>query len=105
MDKKWEPRKLIPADPEKVARIRQLAAEGKVECAPTDEVDLYDATIERFLKVFGHTEYLITDESSLGDFDPTAEEVAHAEEEFGITLNPDDTLVAIAKRISGKEEP
>jgi hypothetical protein len=49
--------------------IKPNQRQRKIVLAPTDGVDQFEATAREFMKtIFGLTEYLITDESELGDF-------------------------------------
>lgn len=75
----------------------------RCESAPTDQVRAYQREINRILRVLGHPEAFVTDESTLADFPIRDEDdgptLIELQAEFGLHLRPEYRLVDIARRL------
>ena len=83
---------------------------AKIEMASTDDVSKYQKEIRVILKILGHPEALVSDESSIWDFLShfgSKEENKEYNQEMlekiscrlALDIKPDDLLIDIAKRI------
>ena len=92
--------------PEKQEQIRKAALEGRIECAPQDKVSALEPWVDEVLEILGHSEALVTDESSVWDFFPFMDEDKEVEEEFeefksklGFDVSIEDLIVDVASRL------
>jgi hypothetical protein len=66
------------------------------------EVEIYQQEIQELLDLIGHSEALVTDLSSLWDFNLKPSNYDQIEEHFGITVEKNAYLVSIASQIREK---
>jgi hypothetical protein len=86
-------------DCRRMASIRQVAVDGRIELASTVLVDTLESYVEQVLEALGHPEALMTDLSTIGDFGLEDEERAAASAKLGGTLSDDDYIYEIARRL------
>jgi hypothetical protein len=86
-------------DCSRTARIRQAAADGRIELASTVLVDTLESYVEVVLSALGHPEALVTDLSTIGDFGLDDDERSAASAKLGLMLLDDDYVYEIARRI------
>lgn len=84
------------------ARIRQAAADGRIEVASTVLVDTLESHVEQVLEALGHPEALVTDLSTIGDFGLEDEERAASSAALGVPLTDDDYIYEIARLLRDK---
>jgi hypothetical protein len=88
----------------RTAQIRQAAADGRIELAPTVLVDALEAHVDLVLRALGHPEALGTDLSTVGDFGPDDNEIVAASAKLRVTLSSDDRIVEVAQRLRDKRK-
>lgn len=90
--------------------LKKLKSVKKIELASTSGIDKYEKEISVILKILGHPESLVTDESIVWDFlshfgDKKENEkynkkmVSKISGRLGIEIKPNDLLINIAKKI------
>ena len=84
-------------DCSRTARIRQAAADGRIELASTVLVDTLESYVEVVLNALGHPEALVTDLSTIGDFGLEDEERSAASDRLGVALSEEDSVYEIAR--------
>jgi hypothetical protein len=84
-------------DCSRTANIRQAAADGRIELAPTVLVDTLEPHVELVLNALDHPEALVTDLSTIGDFGLDDDERSAASDRLGVALSDDDYLHEIAR--------
>ena len=84
-------------DCSRTARIRQAAADGRIELASTVLVDRLESYVEVVLSALGHPEALVTDLSTIGDFGLEDEERSAASDRLGVALSEEDSVYEIAR--------
>jgi hypothetical protein len=82
-----------------MTRIRQAAADGRIELAPTVLVDALESYVELVLNALGHSEALVTDLSRIGDLGLDDDERSAASVQLGLILSDDDYIYEIARRL------
>ena len=83
-------------DCRRTARLRQAAADGRIELAPTALVDMLESYVELVLNALGHSEVLVTDLSTIGDVGLDDDERSAASDRIGIALSDDDSIYEVA---------
>jgi len=91
-------------DCSKVATIRQVAADGRIELASTVLVETLESYIEGILTAFGHPEALVTDLSTIGDFGLEDDERSAASSRLGVTLSDADYIYEVAQRLRAQAQ-
>jgi hypothetical protein len=91
--------KRLPADDPRVLRIKQAAREGRFELAPQDRVATMPTEVQRVLDALGFPEALVTDLSSVQDFDPTGHRLNAAAEALGFDVGPEALIVDVALKL------
>ncbi len=86
-------------DCSRTARIRQAAADGRIELASTALVDTLESYVEAVLNALGHPEALVTDLSTIGDFGLEDDERSAASANLGLMLSDADYVYEIARRL------
>ena len=84
-------------DCSRTARIRQAAADGRIELASTVLVDRLESYVEVVLSALGHPEALVTDLSRIGDFGLDDDERSAASAKLGLMLSDADHVCEIAR--------
>ena len=86
-------------DCSRMARIRQAAADGRIELASQVLVDALESYVELVLNALGHPETLVTDLSMIGDFGLDDDDRFAASDKLGIALSDDDYIYEVARRL------
>lgn len=89
-------------DCKRTAHIRQ-AADGRIELASTVLVDALESYVELVLNALGHSEALVTDLSTIGDFGLDDDECSAASDRLGVVLSDDDYVYEIARGLRDQE--
>ena len=89
------------------ARIRRAIRHRRFTLASQTRIQRIDERlVARFMKrIFGLDEYLVTDESKLSDFAPTALSIAQIKRRYGLNARRGAYLVDVLERISRAREP
>jgi|GEM_PF-1237014 len=86
-------------DCSRTASIRQAAADGRIELAPTVLVDTLEPYVELVLNALDHPEALVTDLSTIGDFGLDVDERSAASVTLGEALSDADYIYEVAQRL------
>jgi hypothetical protein len=86
-------------DCSRTARIRQAAADGRIELASTVLVDTFESYVEVVLSALGHPEALVTDLSTIGDFGLDDDDRSAASAKLGVALSDADYIYEVARRL------
>jgi hypothetical protein len=89
-------------DCRRTVRIRQAAADGRIELASTVLVDTLESYVELVLNALHHPEALVTDLSTIRDFGLDDDERSAASVKLGVALSDDDYIYEVAQRLHGK---
>lgn len=88
---------------ERIARMRRLAAQGKVEPASQTGVEAYEAEVDLILNAIGHPEALVTDLSMFGDFGERGEPAIEAVfQRLGLEVDKRTLIVEAAARLRAR---
>lgn len=89
-------------DCRRTARIRQAAADGRIELASTVVVDALESYVELVLNALGHPKALVRDLSTIGDFGLDDDERSAASAMLEVTLSDTDYINEVARRVRDK---
>ena len=76
----------------------------KIRMAPWERVKKYEKIIAEILEVLGYPEALVTDLSTISNFDLSPGELEGASQILGLSLSEEMLLVEIAEEIAKKRE-
>jgi hypothetical protein len=79
-------------DCRRTARIRQAAADERIELTSTVLVDAVESYVELVLNALGHPAASVTDLSTIGDFGLDDDERSAASDRLGVPLSDADYL-------------
>jgi len=96
--KRRRERKDLPPDLKK--RLRE--GKVKIKVASRDKSDEYSEEVGVLLHAMGISSALVTDESTIGDFDGAFDDIDELSEAVGVPLSMDDHVWEVAKRIREK---
>ena len=88
--------------PEIEAKMRAIVKSGGFEMATTEYIEAYSDEVDTILKALGFSDALVTDESSVWDFQLDAHEIKAASKALGIPINENDRIFALAKLLRNK---
>lgn len=83
----------------RTARIRQAAADGRIELASTALVDALESYVELVLNALGHPDALVTDLSTVGDLGLDVDERSAESATLGVALSDADYIYEVAQRL------
>lgn len=86
-------------DCKRTARIRQAAADGRIELASTVSIEALESYVELVRTALGHPEALVTDLSTIGDFGLDDDDRSSASAKLGVSLSDADYIYEVARRL------
>lgn len=97
-------RTYLRVDPETERKLKAAFVSSRIELASTDRIDALTPYVHKVLTVIGHSDALVTDESTFGDFGSDAELSALTVPEFGSIVRSFDKIVNFAEALKKREQ-